>query len=89
VSGSTILIPDEPEQGAGIVALLDVFSRTMFGTTRKQAHQENRCIICRTVITREMFAAWSPTGRDEYAISGVCESCFDTFCADGMNEEGA
>jgi len=78
---TTPLITQEPEQSPAIVGLLDTLTLAVCGTTRQAAHRRNACLICHKVISPAEFAAWTPAGRAEYGISGVCEPCFDAMFA--------
>ena len=49
----------------------DLISREAHGMTASEAQTLSVCIECRKTPTLE-----SEAGRREYAISGLCESCF-------------
>jgi hypothetical protein len=56
---------------------LDAGYRAGFGITRKEAQNQRVCAMCKQSPTFTTEA-----GRKEYAISGVCEPCFDDLFAE-------
>lgn len=51
-------------------------AKEAFGITKEEAIEQAICINCRQPIsTPGLF--YSMAGRREYAISGICEVCFD------------
>jgi hypothetical protein len=47
-------------------------TKALYGMTKAEAWQAGICIDCKK------HATWySPAGRAEYSISGLCEPCFD------------
>jgi hypothetical protein len=51
---------------------LDALARSEFGITKSQAHTRGVCIKC-----HKPPVFFTPSGRAEYRISGLCEPCFD------------
>ena len=59
---------------------------SMFGMTIADAHARNICIDCKSAIrdergeeeTGENGQIYSDAGWKEYAISGLCETCYDS-----------
>lgn len=58
--------------------VLDELAREAFGLTTAEAHAERVCASCRKPPT-----FYSAAGRREYAISGLCEPCFDRIVGEG------
>lgn len=63
--------------------LLDALYREAFGGTRGDAQAEGVCANCGKPPTFSTEA-----GRREYAISGMCEPCFDRITAEPIEEDG-
>ena len=74
-------VTEEPEQDRGIVMVLDTIQKTQGLPTRKEAHEQRLCVMGHPV-TQQDWDATSPAGKREYAISGMCEKCFDKLFAD-------
>lgn len=51
-------------------------SKTVFGISREEALSTGICVQCRQPAIPNCY---SPAGRREYAISGLCEKCFDSI----------
>ena len=56
----------------------------IFGQTKQQAHEVNKCISCNQPIYYsdddtdvKPGCIYSMAGKDEYYLSGLCEYCFD------------
>jgi len=54
--------------------LQDIMSKETFGISKSEAHSTGICIQCRQPAVPNCYSA---AGRREYAISGLCEKCFD------------
>ena len=57
-------------------ASMDDFARKTFGMSLTMAHTLNICINCKkdAIIGTNIFTL---EGNNEYAISGMCETCYD------------
>ena len=54
----------------------DPLARSMFGISASEAISERICIRCkRSIDTND----WSHDDIDEYVISAICPTCFDTL----------
>ena len=68
--------------------LKDNLSMASYGLTKEEAHKLGICLQCRQKIvetTRENNkpgGIYSIAGHQEYAISGMCEYCFDELFRD-------
>jgi hypothetical protein len=57
-------------------------TKALYGMTKEEAWQAGICIDCKK------HATWySPAGRAEYSISGLCEPCFDKITEEPEEEE--
>jgi hypothetical protein len=57
-------------------------TKALYGMTKAEAWQAGICIDCKK------HATWySPAGRAEYSISGLCEPCFDKITEEPEEEE--
>lgn len=54
--------------------LTNSISKEVFGISREEALSTGICVQCRQPAMQNCY---SPAGRREYAISGLCEKCFD------------
>jgi|GEM_PF-1851326 len=54
---------------------LDGLTQELYGMTKAEAFAQNICISCKKPPT-----FYSPAGKKEYPISGLCEPCFDKIC---------
>lgn len=50
------------------------FSKKVFGMSISEAQAKGICIQCRKPALENCY---SEAGKKEYAISGLCEKCFD------------
>jgi len=50
-----------------------------FNMTIQQAHEQSICIQCKQ---SALARCYSPEGRREYALSGMCEHCFDQLATE-------
>jgi hypothetical protein len=60
-----------------VVAMLNAYAILHGWPTRQEAHAQGICIFCKREISQEEWDGWSVAGRSEYAISGVCEPCYE------------
>ena len=66
---------------------IDQTAIDVFGITRQDAWHKSICINCKSPIrdergcekTGEPGQIYSDAGGKEYAISGLCETCFDSI----------
>jgi hypothetical protein len=72
--------------------LQDNLANGIFGQTKQQAHEVNKCISCNQYIyiRRDSQAEgpghiYSQAGKDEYSLSGLCEYCFDKVFDDAIS----
>lgn len=56
---------------------IESLSRELYVMTKYEAFAEYVCISC-----KQTPRFYSPAGRQEYAISGLCEYCFDKICGE-------
>lgn len=56
--------------------LTNSLSKEVFGISREEALSTGICIQCRQPAIPNCY---SNAGRREYAISGLCEKCFDSI----------
>ena len=52
----------------------DEIAKSLYGKTRKEAVESGNCIQCNQPALQNCY---SEAGRREFAISGLCEKCFD------------
>jgi len=52
-------------------------ARKLYGQTSREANTAGLCIQCHEPAIDNCYSA---AGRREYAISGLCEKCFDSIC---------
>ena len=57
-------------------------TKALYGMTTAEALQAGACIRCKKKATW-----YSPAGRAEYSISGLCEPCFDKITEEPEEEE--
>lgn len=63
----------------------DQLSTLMFGTKMSDAHKQNTCVKCKQKVLAPCGTKWNRdlvytvAGQREYAISGLCEKCFDSI----------
>ena len=68
--------------------LKDNLSTISCGMTKEEAHKLGICLQCRQKIVKTTRRAnkpggiYSNAGHQEYAISGLCEFCFDELFRD-------
>jgi len=56
-------------------------TKALYGMTKEEALQKGVCLHCK------QRATWySPAGKTEYSISGVCEPCFDKITGESEME---
>lgn len=71
-----------------MVDLLNHAAKQTFGMTLQDAHSKGICIQCKEPVlvmaadgtskyNPELF--YSPAGKKEWHISGMCENCFDNL----------
>ena len=54
-------------------------TKALYGMTKAEALLAGICLHCK------QRATWySPAGKAEYSISGVCEPCFDKITGEGI-----
>ena len=58
----------------GLQKFKDTISKELYSMTLAEAHAKGLCIQCKKQPTYS-----SEAGRREYAISGLCEPCFDSI----------
>ena len=75
---------EEEKDPATLQQLQKNLAMGIFGQTKQQAQEVNKCISCNQYIyiRRDSQAEgpghiYSQAGKDEYSISGLCEHCFD------------
>jgi hypothetical protein len=56
----------------------DVLARSMFGISATDAIAQRICINCKSDIAGE-YQSWGHDDIDEYVISALCPTCFDTM----------
>jgi len=65
----------EPQHvSASLHALQEDLARRLFGIPLSKALEIGVCINCKKLAGPRCY---SPAGRKEYSISGLCELCFD------------
>lgn len=66
----------------------DRLAKDTYGMTRQEAHEKGICIRCQQevlVMAADGTSKYNPelfyslAGKDEWYISAMCESCFDTL----------
>lgn len=77
-----IVIDARDGRSADLDAFIDNTALSTFGISRSQAITQGICISCRKAVKNErgefrpsLFS--TDAGRREWAISGLCEKCFD------------
>lgn len=65
--------------GEGLSRMKEEMSKSVFGTSLSDAWSKGICVNCRE---QALPKCYSDAGRAEYRISGLCEKCFDSICAD-------
>ena len=75
---------DEEKDPTTLQQLQKNLAMGIFGQTKQQAQEVNKCISCNQYIyiRRDSQAEgpghiYSQAGKDEYSLSGLCEYCFD------------
>lgn len=74
--------------GFKVTTMINELALSMFNMTITDAHKNGVCIKCKNQAfvddldgnkqyTEGMF--YSPSGKHEYMISGLCENCFDNM----------
>ena len=58
---------------------LDAISTIAFGRPASESKAENICVSCQKPPNLEDF---TPAGKAEFAITGMCEPCFDSLFAE-------
>ena len=61
----------------------DAISKSAFGMTKAEARKTSICVQCKEPALAKCY---SDAGRREYAISGLCEQCFDSICGEDEDE---
>lgn len=56
--------------------LRDTMSEGIFGMPVSEAHEKGICVDCKQPALANCY---SDAGVREYAISGICEKCFDSY----------
>ena len=70
------------------IDLVNPMAKQLFGMTIQEAHSKGICIRCQepalvmaadgtSKYNPELF--YSPAGKQEWKISGICEKCFDNM----------
>jgi len=67
------------DQAPELVALADQLSKEQTGISRSEAWEKGICIECKELALPKCY---SPAGKREYGISGMCEKCFDALFAE-------
>ena len=57
-------------------AFKDALAEALYGTTVQEARQAGICVECKEPALPKCY---SPAGKKEYIISGLCEQCFDNI----------
>lgn len=56
--------------------LKDVMAKMIYGMSVTEAHNQGICVCCKEKI-KDGANIYTPLGKKEYGISGLCEICFD------------
>jgi hypothetical protein len=59
----------------------NTMAKGIFGMTVDEAHEKGICIDCNEPALPKCY---SPAGKREYQISGMCEQCFDKMFDGGI-----
>lgn len=63
----------------GLNEFKDDMAKSIYGMTKAEALEKGICIDCKKPITEASF--YSPGGKREYQITGMCEHCYDKIFA--------
>lgn len=67
--------------------LKDTLARSAHGMTLAEALTQGICIACHR--PEPLSRCYSPAGRREYYISGLCEECFDSITREPPEDDSS
>ena len=74
-----------PIKSEDITLILDGISNDIYDMTSTEALEKDICIDCKKDMKPDAFK--TDAGRIEYAITGLCEDCYDKIFEEGDDDE--
>ena len=76
------------EKSKGIEDFLNGQALSVFGLSRTEAIEANKCVSCKSDVT-QVFESWPQDDQNEYLISGFCKKCFRDLVMSAVTGEQA